>query len=175
MKKFLVTILLSCVFSIFAENLIKNGDISQGVKHWSFGSWTKTPGKREIKKEGNISYLSLSNTKDNKFATLCIQQVKLKPNTTYLFKFRMRTIDVKRQLPNKITHGAGISFTAGKILFSGAAQTWTMIEGNTSWTDYRGTFKTGTLKPGQLVSIYPSLSFATGVADFTNFSLEEVK
>ena len=175
MKKFIIIILVGCLFTICAENLIKNGDISQGVKHWSFGSWTKSPGKREIKKEGNISYLSLSNNKDNKFATLCIQQLKLKPNTTYLFKFKMRTIDVKRQLPNKRTHGAGISITAGKFLFSGAAQTWTMIDGNTSWTTYRGTFNTGNLKPGQLVSIYPSLTFATGIADFTDLSLQEVK
>ena len=168
-----ITMLL--VFTVGGQNLILNGDLKQGAKHWSFGSWTKTPGKREIKKEGDVSFLSLSNHKDNKFATLCIQQVKLKPNTTYVFKFKMRTKDVKRQLPKKITHGAGISFTAVKILFSGAAKTWTMIQGNSNWTEYRGVFKTGNLKKNQLVSVYPSLTFATGTADFTAFYLAETK
>ena len=175
MKFLVLLIAVFSVFSLIGENLIINGDISQGAKYWTFGTWTKSPGKREIKKEGNISYLSLSNIKDNKCATLCVQQLKLKPNTTYAFKFKMRTIDVKRQLPNKRTHGAGISITAGKFLFSGAAETWTMIAGTTPWTEYKGQFNTKDLKVGQLVSFSPSLTYATGTVDFTGFSLEEVE
>ena len=175
MKKWIVSGFLLCMLTLAAENLITNGDLTKGARSWTFASWTKTPGTREIKKEGDMYYLSLSNTRDNKFATMCVQQIKLKSDTTYMFKFRMRTKDVKRQLPNKVTHGAGISFTAGRYLFAGAAQMWHMIEGTTGWTQYRGTFKTGKLKPGQLVSLYPSLTLATGTADFTDFSLEEVK
>ena len=174
MKKLAIFGIFLCLLSLTAENLIRNGRMTDGAKGWTFASWTKTPGTREIKKEGDIYYLSLSNTKDNKFDTSCVQQIKLKPDTTYVFKFRMRTKDVKRQLPNKVTHGAGISFTAGRYLFAGAAQMWHKIQGTTGWTEYRGTFNTGKLKPDQLVSLYPSLTFATGTADFTDFSLEEV-
>ena len=176
MKKLAVIWALLCVFALQAgENLLANGKFTNGAKRWTFSSWTKTPGGREVKKEGDEYYLSIFNHKDNNFATLCVQKVKLKSDTTYMFKFRMRTKDVKRQLPNKVTHGAGISFTAGKYLFSGAAKMWHMIDGTTGWTDYRGTFKTGTLKPDQLVSVYLSLTLATGVADFTDISLEEVE
>ena len=140
MKKWIVSGFLLCMLTLAAENLITNGDLTKGARSWTFASWTKTPGTREIKKEGDMYYLSLSNTRDNKFATMCVQQIKLKSDTTYMFKFRMRTKDVKRQLPNKVTHGAGISFTAGRYLFAGAAQMWHMIEGTTGWTQYRGTF-----------------------------------
>jgi len=175
MKKTAVILFLLCLFVLQAgENLLQNGNFTNGAKFWTFGSWTKSPGTREIKKEGDGFYLSLTNDKDNKFATLCVQQLKLKSDTAYMFKFRMRTKDVKRQLPNKVTHGAGISVTAGKYLFSGAAQMWHMIDGTTGWTDYRGTFKTGKLKTGQLVSFYLSLTLATGTADFADISLEEV-
>ena len=175
MKKFAVIWAFLCLFVLQAgENLLVNGKFTNGAKSWTFSSWTKTPGGREVKTEGDEHYLSIYNHKDNKFATLCVQQVKLKSDTTYMFKFRMRTKDVKRQLPNKVTHGAGISFTAGKYLFSGAARMWHMIDGTTGWTDYRGTFKTGTLKPSQLVSVYLSLTLATGTADFADISLEEI-
>ena len=173
MKKISVFAVLLFLLALPAENLIKNGNFTQGVKAWTFASWLKTPGTRSVKKEGDTSYLSLTNDKDSKRSTMCLQQLKLKPNTTYVFKFRMRTKNVKRNLPNKITHGAGITVIAQKHLFAGAAQTWTMIQGTTGWTEYRGTFKTGKLKPGQLVSFYPSLSLATGTADFTDISVEE--
>ena len=174
MKKSIFLALLLSVFALAAENLIKNGNFTQGPRNWTFCAWSKTPGVREIKQEDGKFYLSLSNDKDNKFATMCVQQLLLKPDTTYMFKFRMRTKDIKRQLPNKVTHGAGIQLTSGKYLFSGAAQMWHMIQGTTGWTDYRGTFNTGKIDPKKYVSLYLSLTFATGTADFTDLSLEEV-
>ncbi|MBR1952372.1 MAG: carbohydrate binding domain-containing protein, partial [Lentisphaeria bacterium] len=173
MKKSIIIGILFGFLTLTAGNIIRNGDFSAGVKHWTFASWLKTPGTRSIKKEGDVIYLSLTNNKSSKSSTMCLQQLKLKSDTTYIFKFRMRTKDVKRNLPNKITHGAGITVIAQKHLFAGAAETWTMIEGTTGWTEYRGTFKTGKLKPGQLVSFYPTLSLATGTADFANISVEE--
>ena len=174
MKKSIFFALLLSVFALAAENLIKNGNFTQGPRNWTFCAWSKTPGIREIKQEDGKFYLSLSNDKDNKFATMCVQQLLLKPNTTYMFKFRMRTKDIKRQISDKVTHGAGIQLTSGKYLFSGAAQMWHMIQGTTGWTDYRGTFNTGKIDPKKYVSLYLALTFATGTADFADLSLEEV-
>ena len=173
MKKLFIFLGFLGVLSLAAENLIVNGNFAQGAKFWTFCSWTKTTGKREIKKEGDMYYLSLT-CADDKFDTSCVQMIKLKPDTTYMFKFRMRTKDVKRQDAKRITHGAGISFTAGRYLFAGADKMWHKVQGTTGWTEYRGTFNTGKLKPDNMVSLYPSLVLASGTADFADFSLEEV-
>ena len=108
MKKLFILLGFLSVLSLAAENLIVNGNFAQGAKFWTFASWTKTTGKREIKKEGDMYYLSLT-CADDKFDTSCVQMIKLKPDTTYMFKFRMRTKDVKRQDAKRITHGAGIA------------------------------------------------------------------
>lgn len=174
LKKYLLLAAVSAAVAVSAENLVRNGDLTQGEKGWSFSAWTKSPGGKKLGDENGKKFITLFNPGDTGFSTMCVQHIRLEPDTEYQYKFSMRTRDVRRHTPGKVNHGAGISITCGRDIFSGASQRWFNIEGTTGWTVYQGRFNSGKVgdKP---VSLYLSLTLCSGSADFTDISVEKVK
>ena len=174
LKKYLLLAAVSAAVAVSAENLVRNGDLTQGAKGWSFSAWTKSPGGLKLGEENGKKFRTLFNPGDTRFSTMCVQQVRLEPDTEYRYRFSMRTKDVKRHTQGKVNHGAGISITCGRDLFSGTSQRWFNIEGTSGWTVYQGQFNTGKIgsKP---VSLYLSLTMCSGAADFSDISIEKVK
>lgn len=164
MKLFAAVFAVLLCTASFAENLIQNGDFSQGLKFWGVSS-------KKIQISATVT------TPDGKKA-VCLpthstikQYVKLEPDTDYELTYMIKGENI---VPTKPSNSGGcIVFNAGKVWDrSTPAPRNARMTGTFDWKKHTYRFNSSKFK-NQKLSIIPSIN-AKGRCYFADLKLVKV-
>lgn len=168
-KMFLIGTLISmflCGTSVFASNLIKNGDFEANDSAWKFDPAEKGAVVFD-KQEKHAGHSSLKILHDrNTSYSKAIQVINVKPNTTYIVTGFIKTLQV-----NKAVNGCGARFFIGDNSGNAfAASCDVEYAGTRDWERFNFSFNSQAQT--QLI-IIPYLHNSTGTVWFDDVEISE--